>query len=76
MACPGGCVNGGGQIKENNQNRELLKLISERLQNDNNIISFKNSEFKINELLNIKIEENSYKQNFKAIEFSMSDLKW
>ena len=76
MACPGGCINGGGQIKENNQNRELLKLISEKLKNDNNIISFKNSEFKINDLLNIKVEENTFKQNFKAIEYSMSDLKW
>ena len=76
MACPGGCINGGGQIKENNQNRELLKLISEKLKNDNNIISFKNSEYKINDLLNIKVEENTFKQNFKAIEYSMSDLKW
>jgi iron only hydrogenase large subunit-like protein len=76
MACPGGCINGGGQIKENNQNRELLKLISEKLKNDNNIISFKNSEFKINDLLNIKVEENNFKQNFKAIEYTMSDLKW
>ena len=76
MACPGGCVNGGGQIKENNKNRELLKLISERLKNDTNIISFKNTEYKINDLLNIQVEENSLKQNFKAVEYSMSDLKW
>ena len=78
MACPGGCYNGGGQLRnENTKPRELLlQLESNSLPYIQKCLSNQNN---IHQLLhdnNIQIPHTELTQQFHAIEYSMSDLKW
>ena len=75
-ACPGGCVNGGGQIKDNNKNRELLNFISNKLNDDLLLCNFEKAENDILELFNYNIDKNLFFQNFHQVENSLSQLNW
>ena len=77
MACPGGCINGGGQIRENNQNRELLNYVNSKF-DEKKIFDFnnKNNNILFNFIYKNNFDKNIFYQKFKEIEFSMSDLQW
>ena len=78
MACPGGCYNGGGQLRnENTKPRELL------LQLESNSLPYiqkcSSNQSNIHQLLhdnNIQVPYTELTQQFHAIEYSMSNLKW
>ena len=76
MACPGGCINGGGQIRETIP-RKLLTDISNKVNTDDKYCApFKSESFKeIEDILNQE-DKNKFIQTFHQIEFSMTDLKW
>ncbi len=77
MACPGGCINGGGQIRENNQNRELLNYVNSKI-DEKKMFDFnnKNNNILFNFIYKNNFDKNIFYQKFKEIEFSMSDLQW
>ena len=77
MACPGGCINGGGQLREESSvPRKLLNEINERIQKDKDYYS----QFIMNDysLINIYVSQKKeqFLQQFHEIEYSMTDLKW
>lgn len=76
MACPGGCINGGGQIKETTP-RKLLSNISNKVNTDDKFYTpFKLENFKDIEDVLTQEDKNKFIQSFHQIEFSMTDLKW
>lgn len=77
MACPGGCINGGGQLREESSiPRKLINEINERIQKDKDYYSeFIMSDYSlINSYVSQKKEQ--FYQQFHEIEYSMTDLKW
>ena len=76
MACPGGCINGGGQIRENNKNRELLNFVNSKI-DEKKFFDFNNkNNILFNFIYKNNFDKNNFYQKFKEIEFSMSDLQW
>ena len=76
MACPGVCINGGGQIRENNKNRELLNFVNSKI-DEKKFFDFNNkNNILFNFIYKNNFDKNNFYQKFKEIEFSMSDLQW
>ena len=77
MACPGGCINGGGQLREESSiPRKLINEINERIQKDKDYYSeFIMSDYSLTNSYVSQKKEQFYQQ-FHEIEYSMTDLKW
>lgn len=84
MACPGGCINGAGQIRVEKSRDEVFNNIEKGFidfkDNKNNIDidlqmekSVKEIEKTVEEL---NIDKNIFEQFFKEADFSKSDLDW
>jgi iron only hydrogenase large subunit-like protein len=78
MACPGGCINGAGQIRVEKTRDDIFKDIKSGFEN----LSFE--EDYINKSINnisqiveeLKIDSNTFSQSFKEADFSKSDIDW
>ena len=87
MACPGGCLNGGGQIKPKDKDikpKELISYLQEKM-TDSKFIELRNPEDNIaaqliKKLINHDIGKNlNFYTSYKAVEkniVSMSSLMW
>ena len=82
MACPGGCLNGAGQIKFDKINKtreEFFNQISNELKKkekpDLNLIKEK-IKYIENIISELKIDISKFKQTFKETGFSKSDFDW
>ena len=84
MACPGGCINGAGQIRVEKSRDEVFNNIEKGFidfkDNKKNIDidlqmekSVKEIEKIVEELI---IDKNIFEQFFKEADFSKSDLDW
>ena len=78
MACPGGCINGAGQIRVEKNMDEIFNEI-------NNGFNFlKNEKLDIDKSINeiekivceLNIDKNQFRQTFKEADFSKSDIDW
>ena len=87
MACPGGCLNGGGQIKPKDKDMKPKELISylQEIMTNPKFIELRNPEDNIaaqliKKLVNENIGKNlNFHTSYKAVEkniVSMSSLKW
>ena len=78
MACPGGCINGAGQIRVEKNRDDIFSEIN------NGFNSFKEGEVDIDKSINnidkivceYNIDRNLFKQTFKEADFSKSDMDW
>jgi iron only hydrogenase large subunit-like protein len=78
MACPGGCINGAGQIRVEKTRDDIFKDIKNGFEN----LSFE--EDFINKSINnigqiveeLKLDSNAFSQSFKEADFSKSDIDW
>ena len=78
MACPGGCINGAGQIRVEKSRDDIFNQINKGFPCSEEIkIDIDKS---INEIETIvcecNIDRNKFKQYFKEADFSKSDLEW
>ena len=78
MACPGGCINGAGQIRVEKNRDDIFKDIKngfEKLSFEDDYInkSINNIGQIVEEL---KIDSNAFSQSFKEADFSKSDIDW
>ena len=78
MACPGGCINGAGQIRVEKTRDNIFNEIN------NGFNYFKEGKNDIDKSINdiekivteFNIDKNKFKQTFKEADFSKSDLDW
>ena len=78
MACPGGCINGAGQIRVEKTRDDIFKDIKNGFEN----LSFE--EDYINKSINnigqiveeLKLDSIAFSQSFKEADFSKSDIDW
>ena len=78
MACPGGCINGAGQIRVEKTRDNIFNEIN------NGFNYFKEGKSDIDKSINdiekivteFNIDKNKFKQTFKEADFSKSDLDW
>ena len=78
MSCPGGCINGAGQIRVEKSRDDVFNEISNgfnffkegKVDIENSI---KEIEIMVDEL---NIDKNKFKQFFKEADFSKSDMEW
>jgi iron only hydrogenase large subunit-like protein len=78
MACPGGCINGAGQIRVEKTRDNIFNEIN------NGFNYFKEGKSDIEKSINdiekivteFDIDKNKFKQTFKEADFSKSDLDW
>ena len=78
MACPGGCINGAGQIRVEKSRDDIFNQINKGFPCSEEIkIDIDKS---INEIETIvcecNIDRNKFKQYFKEADFTKSDLEW
>ena len=85
MACPGGCINGGGQMRPTNQNetaRDVLKRIEENVkkslnQDDDKINRIGDDIKNLLKEFNEQEKREIFEANFKALDKqSQLNLKW
>ena len=78
MACPGGCINGAGQIRVEKSRDDIFNQIK------NGFDYFKEGKTDIENSINeietivyeLNIDRNIFKQSFKEADFSKSDMDW
>ena len=78
MACPGGCINGAGQIRIEKNRDDIFNEIN------NGFNYFKEAKIDIEKSINNiekiicehNIDKNQFKQSFKEADFSKSDMDW
>ena len=78
MDCPGGCINGAGQIRVEKNRDEIFNEIN------NGFNYFKEEKLDIDKSINeiekiiceLNIDKNQFRQTFKEADFSKSDIDW
>ena len=78
MACPGGCINGAGQIRVEKSRDDIFNQIK------NGINYFKDGKTDIENSINeiekivceLSVDRSIFKQSFKEADFSKSDMDW
>ena len=78
MACPGGCINGAGQMRIEKSRDDFFSEINNGFNHfKEGKIDFENSINNIEKIISdVNIDRNIFKQSFKEADFSKSDLDW
>ena len=78
MACPGGCINGAGQMRIEKSRDDFFSEINNGFNHfKEGKIDFENSINEIEKIISdVNIDRNIFKQSFKEADFSKSDLDW
>ena len=78
MACPGGCINGAGQIRVEKTRDDIFKDIKNGFENLNIEEDYINKSINnIGQIVEeLKLDSNTFSQSFKEADFSKSDIDW
>ena len=78
MSCPGGCINGAGQIRIEKSRDDIFNEISDGFNYfKEGKVNMENSINEIEMIINeLNIDKNKFKQFFKEADFSKSDMDW